>query len=57
MKIYLVEMAGQAVRAFSTRELAQNYVQCCLEEWDDELNEPRYQGYEFTIEEMELETK
>ena len=57
MNIYLVEMSGMAVRAFSTRELADRYIQCCVEEWDDELNEARYEGYEFDVVEIELETK
>lgn len=55
--VYLVEMNGMAIRAFSTRELAAQYVQCCQEEWDEELNEYRYEGYEFNIATLELETK
>lgn len=55
MKIYLVEMAGMTVRAFESKARAEQYVECCLSEWDDEMNEPRYEGYEFNINEMDLE--
>ena len=49
MEIYIVEADYMTVRAFSDRAKAEQYVQCLKEEWDDELDEPRYFGYEFEI--------
>lgn len=49
MEIWLVEMSGTAVRAFADKDRAQKYINCLMREWDEELDEPRYDGYEFQI--------
>ena len=49
MEIWLVEISGTAVRAFADKAKAEQYVQCLNEEWDDELDEPRYDGYDIYI--------
>lgn len=55
MKIWLVEISGTAVRAFVDKAKAEQYVKCLMREWDDELDEPMYDGCEFHIVESWLE--
>ena len=54
-KVYLIEIAGMTTRAFADEAKAKQYVECLSEEWDEEFHEPRYEGYEIGIVEMEVE--
>ena len=49
MEIFLVEISGSAVRAFTNEAQAKLYVSCLMSEWDDELDEPRYYGHDIDI--------
>ena len=54
-KVYLIEISGQTVRAFADEAKAKQYIECLTEEWDEELHEPRYEGYDIGYVEMDLE--
>lgn len=55
MKIWLVEISGTAVRAFSDKMQADLYMMCLLSEYDHELGEERYQECELNVVECYLE--
>lgn len=54
-KVYLIEIAGMTTRVFADKGRAIQYMECMQEEWDDELGEARYTGYEIDLVEMDLE--
>ena len=55
MNIWLVEISGTAVRAFTSKMQADLYMMCLLSEYDHELEEERYHESEIEVVECFLE--
>ena len=55
MNIWLVEISGTAVRAFTSKMQADLYMMGLLGEYDEELGEERYQDYEIEVVECYLQ--
>lgn len=55
--VYSVEISGMTVCVCATKALAEKYVQCMLEEYNEALGEYEFSEHEFYIGEIPFDEK